>query len=318
MPSVKQKSFLCIKKCWDIHTRSMKLLKSIFFVIFALVLSLSPLLIEGCSSKKTIKLYDISTNQIETLSLEDYVAGVTAAEINESFSSEAIAAQSIIARTFAMWFITNSKSKYEGADISNDITEAQAYTKTIPDKIKEICKDTKGKVLKIDGEYFLPYYCSNCGGKTSLAQSVFEGNNTNYTSSVESFETAQNSKNYQWQATIEKSTILQAMSSLGKSLASVSSFEKGEVDSSGRCLTLKIGGTEVNANNFRLAVGSTLMKSCLLTDIEIQSSSVTISGVGYGHGVGLSQWGANIMAINNKTHKTILSHFYPTSTLSKI
>lgn len=296
----------------------MKLLKSILFAVVALIIFSCPIFVNGCTKNKTIKLYDISTNQIKTLALEDYVAGVTSAEIDSSFSTEAIASQSIIARTFAMWFITNSKSKYDGADISNDITEAQAYTSDIPDKIREICKSTKGKVLKVDGEYFLPYYCSNCGGKTSLAQNVFEGNQTNYTSSVESFETSQNSKNYQWQATIEKSTILQAMQTLNRNLASVNSFEKGQIDTSGRCITLKIGGIEVNANSFRIAVGSTLMKSCLLTDVTVQSSAIVLSGVGYGHGVGLSQWGANIMATNNKTHKEILLHFYPNSELSKI
>lgn len=296
----------------------MKLFKSILIVATATVLLVSTLFVGGCSNKRTIKLYDISTNEIKTLSIEDYVAGVTSAEIDESFSAEAIASQSVIARTFAMWFISNSKSQYEGADISNDITEAQAYTSKIPDKIKEICNSTKGMVLKIDGEYFLPYYCSNCGGKTSLAQNVFAGNSTKYTSSVDSFETAQNSKNFQWQATIEKSTILQAMQKLGKSLAKANSFEKGKTDSAGRCLTLIIGGTEVNANSFRIAVGSMLMKSCLITDIDIQSTSITLSGVGYGHGVGLSQWGANIMATNNKTYKEILAHFFPTSTLSKI
>ncbi len=296
----------------------MKLLKKIFFIPLICMVVLCPLLLTSCKDNLQINLYDITTNQIKTLSLEDYVAGVTAAEIDSSFSREAIASQSIIARTFAMWFMKNSKSKYDGADISNDITEAQAYTKDIPDYIREISKSTKGKVLKINGEYFLPYYCSNCGGQTSLAQDVFLGNNTNYTAQVESYETASNSSNYNWEATIDKSTILQAMNSLGKNLASANNFTKGQIDNSGRCLSLIIGGVEINANSFRVAIGSTLMKSCKISEIVVNQNSVTISGIGYGHGVGLSQWGANIMACNNSTHTEILKHFYPASTLSKI
>lgn len=302
-----------------IHTKIMKLFKSIICAVAICVISAFSFLSCGCSQRaQKLKIYDTSTGKILSLSLEDYVAGVTSAEIDISFSDEAIACQSIIARTFAMWFISNSKSKYAGADISNDITEAQAYTTEIPDKIRSICKSTKGEVLKIDGDYFLPYYCSNCGGQTSTAKDVFVGNTTNYTTQVNSCENSQNSKNYQWEASVDKSTILHAMSSLGKSLASVTSFKKGKVDESGRCLTFVIGGIEINANSFRLAVGSTIIKSCLITNITVNSNNVSLSGLGYGHGVGLSQWGANIMATNNNNYKEILYHFFPNSKLTRI
>lgn len=284
--------------------------------LFILAILICPMFFCGCSNQK-IKLYDIQTQEILTLSLEDYVAGVTAAEIDTSFSNAAIASQSVLARTFALWFIGNSKSKYDGADISNDITEAQAYTSNIPDKIQDICKTTKGQVLKFNGELFLPYYCSNCGGKSSLAEDVFSGNNTAYTSSVSSLETNENSQNFQWEATIEKSSILYATSKLGISLASVSSFEKGKQDASGRCLSFIIAGKEVNANDFRLSIGSTILKSCKIDDISISTSSITFSGTGYGHGVGLSQWGANILATQNKTYKEILEYFYPKCKLVK-
>ena len=292
-----------------IYTKSMKLLIKFFCVLSILICSSAPLFLFGCKSQ-TIKLYDISTNTIKTLSLEDYVAGVTAAEIDTSFASEAIAAQSVIARTFALWFKNNSKSKYEGADISNDITEAQAYTSDIPQKIREICKQTKGKVLTYQNNLFLPYYCSNCGGMSSQAQDVFLGNTSNYTSAVETLENQHNSKNYTWQSTIEKSTILYAMQKLDKNLASVKTFEKGQVDSAGRCLTFIIGGVEVNANSFRIAVGSTLFKSCLLTNISVNTNSITFEGKGYGHGVGLSQWGANVMASSNNSYNNILLYYY--------
>ncbi len=291
------------------HTKSMKLLTKLNYFFIAILFAVTPLFMCGCK-EETIKLYDISTNQITTLALEDYVAGVTAAEIDVSFSTQAIAAQSVIARTFALWFKNNSKCKYPGADISNDITEAQAYTADIPSKIKDICKTTKGKVLTYNNNLFLPYYCSNCGGMSSLAQDVFLGNTSTYTSSVETLETPDNSKNYSWQATIEKSTILYAMQKLNKHLASVNSFSVGSTDSAGRALTFIIGGTEVNANSFRVAVGSTIFKSCKISNIQINNSSITFSGLGYGHGVGLSQWGANIMAGSNISYNNILLYYY--------
>lgn len=300
-----------------INTKSMKMLTTLKCFAMALVLFCLPLICCGCSKEK-IKLYDISTNSIVTLDLEDYVAGVTAAEISESFATEAIAAQSVIARTYALWYKNNSKSKYTGADISNDITEAQAYTSNIPEKIKTICKSTKGQVLKYNNSLFQPYYCSNCGGKSSTANDVFAGNTSTYTSSVDTKETIDNSKNFNWQATIEKSTILFAMQKLNKNLASVNSFKKGKTDTAGRCLTFIVGGTEVNANNFRVAVGSTIFKSCYLTDITINTTSITFSGLGYGHGVGLSQWGANIMASSNISYNNILLYYYKNCQLVKI
>ena len=265
-------------------------------------------IIAGCSNTQ-INMYDVQTNSIISLSLEEYVAGVTAAEIDESFAESAIEAQSIVARTFAIWFVQNKKSKYAGADISNDITEAQAYTSKIPEKIKTACNNTKGKILTYNGEIILPYYCSNAGGKTSLPSDVFD-TKLEYYHSVDSYEDNDNSKNFYWQAKIEKSTILYAMQKLGKNLASINTFEIGRKDDSNRALTFIIGGQEVNANDFRLTVGSTIMKSCLITKIAVNNSSITLEGKGYGHGVGLSQYGANILANNNKDYNNILLYFF--------
>ena len=129
---------------------------------------------------------------------------MTAAEIDESFAESAIEAQSIVARTFAIWFVQNKKSKYTGADISNDITEAQSYTSKIPEKIKTAYNNTKGKILTYNGEIILPYYCSNAGGKTSLPSDIF-GTKLEYYHSVDSYEDNDNSKNFYWQAKIENS-----------------------------------------------------------------------------------------------------------------
>lgn len=284
-------------------------MKKISVVLSLFVLLTIPLMFVGCKNQQ-VKVYDIQSKKIISMSLEDYVCGVTAAEIDESFAESAIEAQSVLARTFTLWFLANKKSKYAGADISNDITEAQAYTSVVPEKIKRCCKNTKGKILTTaDGNLFQPYYCSNAGGKTSLASEVFY-NQTDYSLPVDSFETEENSRNYSWSAQIEKSAILFSMQKLGKNLASVNTFLVGQKDDSGRALTFVIGGTEVKANDFRIAVGSTIIKSCKITDIKIDNSTITLSGVGYGHGVGMSQYGANILALQNKDYNNILLYFF--------
>lgn len=289
--------------------------KCCLFVVIILVFYTSFLFV-SCDNYQ-IKMYDIYSEKVLSLPLEDYVAGVTAAEIDESFAQSAIEAQSVLARTFVLWFLKNKKSKYNDANISNDTTEAQAYTNQISDKIKNACKNTKGKFLTYNDQIILPYYCSNAGGKTSLPIDVF-GSDLPYYKSVNSEENDGNSKNFYWSAQIEKSTILFAMQKLNKNLASVNTFSVGQKDSCGRAKTFVVGGIEVNANDLRLAIGNTILKSCLISKIIVENTCVLIEGTGYGHGVGLSQYGANILAEKNYDYNNILLYFFEKCKIANI
>lgn len=261
---------------------------------------------------KTINVYITEQNQVEQISFDHYIAGVVQAEISESAPEEALKAQAILARTFTLNFLKNNKSKYENADISNDITEAQAYQTCTSEKIKEAVQKTKKQTLKCKNQYITPLFFANSGGKTANPS---EGLNLNdedyfYIKSVDSPETIDNSNNYSWTATLTKSQILNTLKELGISVASISSFKIGETGESGRAKTFIIGGKEVNANNFRLKIGSTLLKSTLIDEISVNSSNIIIKGRGYGHGVGLSQEGAIILANQGKDYKSIILHYF--------
>ena len=282
-------------------------------LVFAIVLSLSVF----CSCKKTnepktIKVYDVQTKQVSNMNFDEYLEGVVIAEIGESAPLEALKTQAVLARTFALNFIKNNKSKYEGADISNDITEAQAFSKKSSSEVKKAVSQTKGKVIKSEGEYINSYFFSNSGGTTALADEGFglSSQNPPYLKSVQSPENSENSNNYKWTATLSKNQILQALRSMGLSVANISSFKKGEIGQSGRCTTFVIGGKEVSATTFRLAIGGTILKSTLIDDISLSASSVTISGRGYGHGTGLSQEGAIVLANQGKTFEEILNYYF--------
>lgn len=286
--------------------------------IFLPAILLCSVTFTGCKGQTKIKMYNITTAKVETLKLEDYVAGATAAEMDDSFALSALETQAVLCRTYAIYFKQNNLSKYKGADISNDITEAQAYSDKVTSKIKQAVKNTEGKIITDQrGKPILPYYCSNCGGKNSLAETVL-GAKADYINQVETGETEQNSKNFSWQASISKSDILYAVRSLGGNLASVNSFKINSADSAGRALEFNIGGTIVNANKFRLAVGSTMLKSCLITNIDVSNNSVTFTGLGYGHGVGLSQNGANILAQSNYTWQKIIGYYFKDVNITKV
>ena len=263
-------------------------------------------------NQPTLKFYDINTKEITEIELEEYLKGVLAGEIYNSWPIEALKAQAILARTFTLNYLQNNKSKYSGADISNDINEAQAYDASkINENIEKAMAETRGKVVVQDGKLIEAWFHSNSGGVTTNAKTGLNYlGEESFTKSTQSPETAENSENFEWVVNFSKSEILSALRAMGVSVQSISNFEVGEKDESGRAITLKMGGAEFSANTFRSKIGSTKMKSTLITDIVVSSSSVSISGKGYGHGVGMSQWGAKVLAEEGKTAKEIIEFYF--------
>ena len=281
------------------------------FICLVFILVLVPL--AGCKDQeKMINVYDIQTKTIIQTDIESYVEAVVAGEISNEAPMESLKAQAVLARTFTINFLENNKSKYEGADISTDISEAQAYNKEkVNDRIKQAVRETKGEYIEHNGQPIVAYFHSNSGGKTTLPKEGFNSQaNYDYIKSVESVETKENSKNYSWTYKFTKTQILDALRNMGQSIASLSSFKKGEVGESGRCLTFIIGGKEVSATTFRQQIGSTKLKSTLIDTISIDDYGVTFTGRGYGHGVGLSQEGAIVLAEQGKNYKDIISFYF--------
>lgn len=263
-------------------------------------------------SEPLLKVYDTESKSIVEMELEDYVMGVLAGEIYNTWNIEALKAQAILARTYTLYFLQNKTSKYAGADISNDITEAQAYNKSkINDNIKQAVNETKGKVIMSDGMLIQAWFHSNSGGKTTTANIGLNYlDEENYTKIAKSPETEENSKDYCWNVTFSKSDVLSALRKMGVSVSTISEFGVGERDDSGRVKTFKIGEVEFSANTFRINIGSTKMKSTLIEDIVVSAGSISFSGKGYGHGVGMSQWGAKIMADEGKLYDEIINHYF--------
>ena len=259
-----------------------------------------------------LKFYDINTKKTTEMGLEEYLEGVLAGEIYNTWSLEALKAQAILARTYTVYFLKNLKSKYEGADISNDISEAQAYDASkINENIKLAIAETRGKILVSDDEPIQAWFHSNSGGKTTLSKTGlnFVGEE-NYTKIANSPETEKNSENFSWSIKFDKAEILSALRKMGVSVGAINGFKVGKKDESGRATTFVMGGAEFSANTFRSKIGSTKLKSTLITNIIVSSSSVVIEGKGYGHGVGMSQWGAKIMADEGKSAEEIILHYF--------
>lgn len=266
-----------------------------------------------------LRVYDTKTKKIKQMNLEEYLLGVVAGEMYNSWGIEALKAQTVLARTYALYFLQNYTSKYDGADISNDVTEAQAYDESrINDNIKRAVNETKGQILTSNGNIIEGWFHSNAGGVTTTAKNGLNYlEDENYTKIQKSVENAENSQNFNWNTTISKSDFLNALREMGVSVKSLTALTIGDTDASGRVKNFKIGGATVDTNTFRIKIGSTKMKSTKITHMVVSSKSVYLEGVGYGHGVGMSQWGAKILAEEGKTYDEILKFYFDNIELCK-
>ncbi len=270
---------------------------------------------QGERKEPRLKVYLIESGRIDEMNFEDYVVGVLAGEMCNDFPKEALAAQAILARTFVMDFIADKgNSKYDGAHISTDIEEAQAWNaKEVNDRIVKAVADTRGQVALCDGQYIKAWFHSHAGGKTATAKEGLGYKETEppYIQVVKSPDFSEApSEDANWTATFSKEEIKEAMQKVGKNISDFNSIEIANKGPSGRATELKIGDQTVEAPAFRVALDSTKMKSTMLESITVEDDKVTMKGKGYGHGVGMSQWGANQMARKGKKAEDIIKHYF--------
>lgn len=271
----------------------------------------------------TLTVYVANEGGNESVALERYVEGVLAGEMQNDWPLEALRAQAILARTFVLKFVQDKQSKYEGADISTDIEEAQAYDQAaVNDPIRKAVAQTEGVVLASGGQLPYAWFHAHSGGMTARAKEglnwnkaepeytrVAQGNEPEEADAAhaEALEAAQ-----AWEASFAADEFAAACKSIGApvKLGATTALSVAERGESGRALTLDVGGQSVNASELRIALGSTKMRSTLLTGLRIKNGQIEMSGKGYGHGVGMSQWGAYAMAQNGQTAEEIIAHYF--------
>lgn len=278
---------------------------------------------QGERKEPRLKVYLTESGRVDEMKFEDYVVGVLAGEMNNDFPKEALAAQAILARTFVMDFVTEKgKSKYDGAHISTDIEEAQAWNaKEVNDRIIDAVASTRGQVLLCDGKYVKSWFHSHAGGHTATAKEGlgFEKKEPPYIQVVESPDCPKAPpEDANWTATFSKEEIKAAMQKVGKDPTDFTDIEILNKGPSGRVTEFKIGDQTVPAPVFRIALDSTKMKSTMLKSIDVEGDKVTMKGKGYGHGVGMSQWGANQMAREGKKAKDIIKHYFKNVEIVKL
>ena len=271
--------------------------------------------LETADGVPVLNVYDVFAGRIEQMGIEDYVAGVVAGEMKNDWPEEALKAQAILARTFVLKFCQDKRSKYEGADISTDVAEAQAYdASSVNERVERAVEATRGQVMSVDGEYPYAWFHAHAGGMTELPTVAldFKGEDPGYlrpTASDESDKAPEDVKH--WEATFTKDQVARACAGAGLKVDAIQSVELGERGESGRAKTLVINGRSVSAPTFRIQIGANRLKSTLIDDVKIEGDAVRFSGRGFGHGVGMSQWGAYGMAEDGADARQIVEHYFP-------
>ena len=270
-----------------------------------------------------LKVYVTDDETVEEMDIESYLLGVVAGEMKNDWPMEALKAQAILARTFVLKFCDEKESKYAGADISTDIEEAQAYDATaVNERVEQAVKETEGLVLSNQGELPYAWFHAHSGGMTAKAK---EGLNyekeepayTRVTAGMESEKAPADAA--AWEATFGETEFVTAARKSGlKNLKELETVEVGERGVSGRAVTLMVNGSSVPAANLRIQLGSTKMRSTLLSSLKLEDGKVYMAGKGYGHGVGMPQWGAYGLAETGKTAEEIVTYYFQDVSVEKV
>jgi stage II sporulation protein D len=262
-----------------------------------------------------ITVFMHETGEKKTMKMEEYIAGVVAGEMKNDWPVQALAAQAIIARTFTVEAIeTKGGVPDRGTQASTDIKEFQAYSaKDVNDNVKKAVQMTRGMVITYQGKPIKGWFHASAGGITATAKEGLNYRDAEppYIQSVQSPDDLAPEDVKKWTIVFPKENIIAAMNKVGKKVSDISSIEIGQKGPSGRATMLKINkNVEVSGPELRVALDSTKLKSMLLDKIEVSEDSVTFAGKGYGHGVGMSQWGANSMAKDGKQPEEIVTHYF--------
>ena len=261
-----------------------------------------------------LKVYDVENEAVSQMDIETYVMGVLAGEMKNDWPEEALKAQAILARTFVLKFIETKDSKYEGADISTDVSEAQAYSEAdINDRVRAAVEETRGQVMSYEGELVQAWFHAHAGGKTELPSVSLEYREADppYLAATDSPDSEKAPEDVQhWTATFDAAAFQKACADAGLATGLPETVEIGETGASGRAKTLQVNGSAVSAPSLRLQLGANAMKSTLLDSVSVEDGKVIMKGRGFGHGVGMSQWGAYGMAEEGATAEEIIRHYF--------
>ena len=277
----------------------------------------------------TISLLHKKTGEVEQVNLDGYLCNVVSAEMPANYEIEALKAQAIVARTYTIYKILNKK--HDTADICDDSTCCQAWISKDDrlarweesqresnwQKIVSAVNDTKGKVITYDNKPIDAFFHSNSGGVTEVPVNVWGGTGYPYLQSVEtSGEDAYTQYSSEVVLTQEQliNKLKEKYSDISIDFSNSDDIKIMEYTESTRVKTVKFGNHEISGVEARSLLG---LRSTNF-EISIDGDNIKFSVKGYGHGVGMSQTGADSMAKQGSNAEDIIKHFYTGVEISEV
>ena len=269
----------------------------------------------------TVELLHEETGEVENLAMDEYLYGVVSAEMPASFEVEALKAQAVVARTYTVYKMYKD-SKHENADICDQADCCQAWISKQDrldkwneneresnwTKITDAVDSTVGKIVTYNAEPINAFFHSNSGGSTEIVSNVWGGTDYPYLQSVQT-SGEEGYTQYASTVTLSKEEVLQKIQESHPEAQIDFNIENAiqiiEYTESGRVKTIQFGNIQISGIEARTMFG---LKSAKFS-IEI-TDNVTFNVTGYGHGVGLSQTGADAMAKTGANYEQIINHYY--------
>lgn len=323
-----------------------------YALLLILIIIILPLLIvRGCSvhniqeieeekitdqETETIRFFDVKENKVKEADLEQYVRGVVAAEMPVNFELEALKAQAVAARTY-FWgrykgVYKSSDNRHPDACICTDPAHCQAWkskeeaykawgslsAKSNWEKLTSAIRETKGIIITYKNAIANPFFHSNSGGRTENIEDVWGGKGVPYLKSVVS-KGEEEAKVYKKTISMKEKDFIEKLNEKYSDLEFdegdfINNIEALSFTQGGRISTIKVGNKVLKGNDIRsiFSLNSTNFK------IEEKKDTIYITTIGYGHGVGMSQWGANYLAKEGMSFEEILKYYYQGVDISQL
>lgn len=277
-------------------------------------------------------ILDVSTGEVLKMNKLDYVIGAVCAEMPATFETEALKAQAVTAHTYAERQCLREKENPDaelcGADFSNDTNKFQGYFTVNQakqfykenfdlyySKISDAVSEVWDYTIYYNDEPIISAFHSMSSGKTESAENVW-GSDVEYLKSVDSSQDVSAPKyleETEYDCETVKNKLISEYPEIQLDEDYTKWFEIKEVSDAGTVLSLKAGNIEITGNDLR----SILLLRSAVFEIKCEDNKFIFTTKGYGHCVGMSQYGANAMAQEGKTWREILEHYYTGCTIKE-
>lgn len=253
---------------------------------------------------------DSKVQAINYIGLEEYLYSVVPREMSPSWAENALKAQAVAARTYALYIKGKSMDKPYDLVATTASQVYGGYGAEAPAATRAV-DATRGEVITHDGRLVIAYFHANSGGFTESAKNVWVADLPYLRGIPDPY--SENIPGGAWELTLSYQAIRDRLNQYGLKVGAISRVCPVQISPSGRALSMLVLSnrckTILKSNDFRLKIGAMKLKSTLFR-LQEGRDGLTINGKGFGHGVGMSQWGAYRMAQAGHSYKDILRHYY--------